>query len=223
MSSDFTGDKKKLNHFLLGIEKKLISFFLPLVPRFIGTRHLTLMTFLWAVLIIFCGYLAVENIQWLWGFSVCIFLQYITDMLDGAVGRLRNEGYIKWGFYMDHFLDYIFLSSVVIGYSFLLPQSFEPFVLVCLAVCGGFMVHFFLDFSITSEFKISFNSFGVSEARVVMIIFNTVVIFMGKDFFAQVFPFILFTFLSALIFVIFKSQKFYASLDMKQLNNKKPD
>jgi phosphatidylglycerophosphate synthase len=35
-----------------------------------------------------------------YGMTVIVF-QYITDLLDGEIGRKRNTGLIKWGFYMD--------------------------------------------------------------------------------------------------------------------------
>ena len=86
MGEHFTGDQKSLNHFLRVGEKKLIAAFLPLVPSRMGTVPLTLLTFSWSALIVFFGYLSVENINWLWGFSASIFVQHITDMLDGENG-----------------------------------------------------------------------------------------------------------------------------------------
>ena len=135
----FAGDQKHLDHFLLHFERKFINAFLPLVPSWMSTVHLTLMTILWSGLIVFFGYLADKNINWLWGSNACILLQYITDMLDGEVGRHRNTGLIKWGFYMDHFLDYVFLCAIIIGYSFLLPLSYSSLILLYLAVSGCFM------------------------------------------------------------------------------------
>ena len=107
-TNEFAGDKKELVHFLAPLEKKFIDAACAYIPLQIGTVHLTLMTILWSGGIVMAGYLARTDMRWLWLFSVCIFLQYVTDMLDGAVGRMRNTGLIKWGFYMDHFLDYIF-------------------------------------------------------------------------------------------------------------------
>ena len=146
-------------------------------------------------------------------FSACIFLQYVTDMLDGAVGRLRHTGLIKWGFYMDHFLDYIFLCSVVVGYSFLLPLSYFPLVLLCLVVSAGFMVHVFLDFSITNDFKISCNQFGVSETRMVFILFNIALMAFGKQLLAGIFPFFVAVSAAALVFLVFTAQKTYRHID----------
>lgn len=215
MSEVFAGDNKKhLNHFLRNCEVKLIKASLPLVPAWIGTVNLTLMTLLWSALIILFGYLAVKNIHWLWGFSACIFLQHLTDMLDGEIGRRRNTGLIKWGFYMDHLLDYGFLCSILIGYSFLLPPSYDLLILFCLTFSGGFMVHVLMDFAITDDFKISFNRFGVAETRYILILFNVVLIFFGKELLSKVFPLVVLIFLAALFFVVYTSQKIYRYMDL---------
>ena len=212
----FKGDEKVLIHLLAPYEPKFIAAVLPHVPRKIGTVHLTLMTIIWSSSIILAGYFAKNDIRWLWLFSSCILFQYITDMLDGAVGRMRNSGFIKWGFYMDHFLDYVFLFSIVIGYTWLLPESYWILSVFCLAFCAGFMVHTLMDFSITNNFKISCSLFGVSEARIVLIIFNTILIVVGKGLLIQIFPFFVGMAFVALCTVVYKSQKIYAHLDVIQ-------
>ncbi len=220
MSEHFSGDQKHLDHFLRSYEKKLISTFLPLVPAWMSTVHLTLMTFLWAALVVFLGYLSAKNIHWLWGSSACIFFQHITDMLDGEIGRVRNEGLVKWGFYMDHFLDYVFTCAIIAGYLFLLPSEYFPLVLLCFAVTGGFMVHTLMDFSITGDFKISFNRVGVAEARYFLIVLNTALIVFGKELFVAVFPFIVLFSGVALGVIVYQSQKMYARFDKNVLAHK---
>jgi len=212
-AQEFAGDKKELVHFLAPYEKVFIDAVLPYIPSQISTVHLTLMTILWSSSIIISGYMARTDIRWLWLFSGCIVLQYVTDMLDGALGRARNTGLIKWGFYMDHFLDYIFLSSIVIGYSFLLPPSYSLWVLFALVFSAGFMVHTLMDFAITNHFKISFNYFGVSEARQVLIIFNVILIFLGKGLLIQIFPFFVGALFIALCITVYRAQKVYAHTD----------
>jgi len=210
---EFAGDKKELVHFLAPYEKKFIDAALGYIPPSISTAHLTLMTILWSGGIVMAGAMARADMRWLWLFSVCIFFQYITDMLDGAVGRSRHTGLIKWGFYLDHFLDYVFLSAIVIGYSFLLPPSYRVWSLLCLVFSAGFMVHTLMDFAITNNFKISFSYFGVSEARCVLIIFNVILIVFGKGLLVGIFPFFVGALFIALCTTVYRSQKVYAHLD----------
>jgi phosphatidylglycerophosphate synthase len=215
MDEHFTGDEKRLTHFLAPYERKIIKALLPLVPSWVSTAHLTLMTLLWAALIVIFGHLATDNINWLWGFNACILAQYITDMLDGEVGRQRNTGLIKWGFYMDHFFDYVFLCATITGYSFLLPSSYSLLVLLWFGVSGGFMVHTLMDFAITKDYKISIGQFGVSEMRFFLIALNISLVILGKIFFVKVFPYIILSYSLALVAMVYKSQGMYRDADMR--------
>jgi phosphatidylglycerophosphate synthase len=212
----FNGDKKHLVHFLVPYEKKFLKAALPWVPGQVSTVHLTLMTIAWSIGVIIAGYLSQGDIRWLWMFSACILMQYVTDMLDGQVGRSRNTGLIKWGFYMDHFLDYIFLCSIVMGYSFLLPSSYFFLTLLGLTFITGFMIHTFMDFSITNNFKISCNQFGVSEMRAVLIISNLVLMVAGKGLLIQIFPFFVGASFIGLCLLVYTSQKTYRHIDAVQ-------
>lgn len=116
-NDQFAGDKKEGEWILAKVEKRMVNWLVPRVPPFIETYHLTLLTLLWSIGIVAFSFLARDNINWLWGASFFILLQYITDVLDGAVGRYRETGLVKWGFYMDHLLDYVFLASVIVGYA----------------------------------------------------------------------------------------------------------
>ncbi|MBL8014227.1 MAG: hypothetical protein JNN05_10300 [Candidatus Omnitrophica bacterium] len=212
-SREFRGQHKVLIHFLAPYEKKLLLALLPNVPANITTAHLTLMTLAWSAGIVLSGYLAQTDLRWLWIFSACILLQYVTDMLDGAVGRARNTGLIKWGFYMDHFLDYVFLSSIVIGYSWLLPYSYWMLSLLCLMITAGFMVHAVMDFAVTNNFKISCGYFGVSEARLSLVALNVVLLASGTFILTWVFPVFVVAAGAALAIMVYRCQKIYSHLD----------
>lgn len=187
--SSFNGDKKEGVWALKKWEDRLREYLVPMVPRSIETYHLTLTTILWSLVIIACGFLARTNIQWLWPASVMIAFQYITDLLDGAVGRARNTGLVKWGFYMDHFLDYFFLSAILIGYAFLLPSEHTYLFFFMQAIAGAFMVSSFLSFAATNKFEISHLGLGPTEIRIVFIIINTLLIIFGKQYLAIVLPY----------------------------------
>lgn len=86
----FAGDKKVGASLLAGPEAKLRDWLLPFVPRGVETYPLTLTTLLWCALIVLACFLARYNIHWLWPASAMIVMQYLTDLLDGAVGRQRD-------------------------------------------------------------------------------------------------------------------------------------
>ncbi len=172
----FNGDQKEGHWLLDRAERRLIQWLLPKVPAGIETHHLTLSTLLWCVLIVLFSWLARVNIHFLWMVSLMIVAQYVTDALDGAVGRARNTGLIKWGFYMDHMLDYLFLCSILAGYGLLFKDLGKYLLFYILALFGAFMVNAFLSFAVTNRFQISFLGIGPTEVRLLFILANTAII-----------------------------------------------
>ena len=213
MMEKFSGDKKEGEWLLAKWEKRFVSRNLEKVPKWIETYHLTLLTLLWGVLVVFFGFLAKNDLNWLWGVSLMIVFQYVTDMFDGAVGRYRKTGLVKWGFYMDHFLDYVFLYSILIAYVFVLQEISLTVVLIGV-ILGAFMVNSFLSFAATNKFEISYFGVGPSEIRFLFIIFNIFVIYLGVEFLELIIPYILILGLIFLIGVVFKTQKKLWKIDM---------
>jgi len=211
----FGGDKKT-NHFslLAKPEKKFVNWVTPKVPGWLRSHHLTYTTILWSLAIIISGFLAKKDLNWLWLTSVMIFMQWLTDSLDGSVGRYRKEGLVKWGYYMDHFLDYIFLCSILIGYSFFMNDMFNSLFFI-LAIFGAFMVNSYLSFSATNKFTITYLGFGPTEARLLFIIINTLLVIFGKTYLHQFLPYILIFSLLGLIVVVNRTQKQIWEEDMK--------
>src|ERR1044071_924411 len=138
-----------------------------------------MMTVVWSLLIVFFSYLAARNIRWLWMVSLMIAFQWLTDHYDGKVGKYRNTGLVRWGYYMDHLLDYFFLCSVIIGYAFILPERSRYQILIMLAIFSGYEVSTFLAFAATDRFKISYLRFGPTEFRLAIIIINALLAHYG--------------------------------------------
>src|SRR5678815_5724520 len=115
-TQQFGGASKASTSFLTPLERRLAVRVLPKIPSWLETYHLTMLTLLWSAGILFFSNLAASNLRWLWMVSLMVFLQYVTDHYDGKIGKYRGTGLVRWGYYMDHFLDYIFLCSVIVGY-----------------------------------------------------------------------------------------------------------
>ena len=175
----FAGAGKSNSGLLVPLERKLTAFILPRIPRWLETYHLTLLTPVWSLLIVVFGYLAGGNLRWLWMVNLMIVLHYFTDHFDGKLGKYRDTGLRKWGFYMDHLFDYGFLCSILIGYSFLIPQKSIFNMLLVLCVFSAFMFHTFLMLAATDEFKVSFSRFGPTELRIALIIINVFIMSFG--------------------------------------------
>jgi phosphatidylglycerophosphate synthase len=212
----FQGDKKlPLKSPLAKAEKRFIDYCVPRFPPWIEGYHLTLTTVLWSAGLILSGYLAKQDLSWLWLASGMLFMQWFTDSFDGALGRYRDTGIPKWGFYMDHFLDFIFMCSILIGYAVLFEGLYRIIFLVLIPIFGAFMVNSYLSFAATTEFKITFLGMGPTELRLLIIILNTMIIIFGTGFVEKTLPFILLLTMIALIIVVFRTQKYIWQIDME--------
>lgn len=211
----FAGAGKSNSGFLVPFERRLAQIVLPRIPGWIETYHLTLLTPAWSIGIVMFGYLATGNLRWLWMTNLMIVLHYFTDHFDGKLGKYRNTGLRKWGFYMDHLFDYAFLCSIVIGYSFLIPQKSFFSMLLVLCVMSAFMFHTFLMLAATDEFKVSFSRFGPTELRITLIILNALIVGFGTRGLKGSLPWIALGGVIALSALAFIAQKKLWQLDMK--------
>src|SRR6184192_3259142 len=174
----FAGAGKTNEGLLVPLERRLAQFVLPRVPLWLETYHLTLLTPAWSILMVAFSYLAGRDVRWLWMVNLMIVFHYFTDHFDGKLGKYRNTGLCKWGFYLDHLFDYVFLSSILIGYALLVQGSLFVMLLV-LCVFSAFMFHTFLMLAATGEFRVSFSRFGPTELRIALIIINVFIIQFG--------------------------------------------
>jgi phosphatidylglycerophosphate synthase len=211
----FGGDSKVGRSLLSTPENLLKQWAVPKIPQGIETYHLTMTTLLWSIINVIVGFWAKDNLGLLWVVSLMILLQYLTDLFDGEVGRQRNTGLIKWGFYMDHFLDYIFLCSLVfVGYQ-IAPAGLEIWYFALIVILGAFMVNSFLSFGATNEFQIYHYGFGPTEMRVIFILINCYITFFGTDRFSILLPATVILCLLGLIINTFQVQKRLWVLDME--------
>lgn len=221
VQTEFAGDKKvPLVSPLAKVEKRFIDATVGKMPAWIEGHHLTWMTLAWSIGLVVFGYLARGNLHWLWAGSAMLFLQWFTDCFDGALGRLRDRGLVKWGYYMDHFLDFVFMWAVFVGYVFLLKE----FTDICLLFTAAFfysalMVHAFLSFSITNAFQITYLGFGPTEVRLFFIVLNTVIIFGGVNILEAVLPYMAIVLVLGLGIVVYRGQKRIWKMDMDLKTN----
>jgi len=218
MDGEFGGDKKMpMTTWLAPLERRLIDAWTPRFPAWIEGWHLTLMTLVWSAGVLGFDYLAARtgNLHWLWGTSAMLAAQWFTDCFDGALGRYRDFGIPKWGFFMDHLLDYIFLCALLVGYSFLLDDvGHKQIVYTLIPIFGAFMVNAYLAFGATGQFKITYLGTGPTEMRIAFIVFNAVLILFGTAWILPVLPYILGGSAVLLCIVVFRTQKYIWRQDM---------
>ena len=178
-TEEFAGASKTNTSFLSPLERRLAPLVLPRIPKWLETYHLTMLTLVWSLLIVLFSWMAATNLRWLWAVSAMIALQWATDHYDGKIGKYRNTGLVRWGYYMDHLLDYFFLCSILIGYSFILPESSRFQLLLMLALFAGYDFSTFLAFSAMDKLQISYLKFGPTEFRLALIVINGLLVSFG--------------------------------------------
>ncbi|MDH5597353.1 MAG: CDP-alcohol phosphatidyltransferase family protein [Candidatus Peregrinibacteria bacterium] len=213
-------NKEALKHksgewYLKRIENRLKDFLVPKVPKWLETYHLTCLTLIWSGLMIYFFYLGRGDELYLYLVPALVLLQYLSDLLDGEVGRRRNTGLVRWGYYADHLLDFVFITSIIAGYAIILGMSEWIFALY--AIVSGFHVSTYLLVSADGEFKISFLKFGPTEARILFIILHLVIVSRGILILNTLLPYLVLVSALALVSLIFINQ--YA-LWQKDLNKK---
>ncbi len=194
---------------------------LPKIPSWLETYHLTMLTLVWSLAILLFSYFAARDRRWLWVVSVMIFMQYVTDHYDGKVGKYRNTGLVRWGYYMDHLLDYFFLCSVIIGYAFILPERSRFQILFLLAIFGGYEMTTFLSFAATDRLKISYLKFGPTEFRLALIIINLLLVQYGTRYMISGLKYVNIGATVGLALVIYRTHKLVWGIDMREKGNPK--
>lgn len=214
-TQQFPGASKSNTSFLTPFERRLAVRVLPRIPAWLETYHLTMLTLVWSGLILFFSYLAASDLRWLWGVSAMVALQYVTDHYDGKIGKYRGTGLVRWGYYMDHLLDYLFLCSVIIGYAFILPEKSRYQILIMLAIFAGYEVSTFLAFAATDRLKISYLKFGPTEFRLALIVINALLVQYGTRQMVGALKYVNIGGAIGLALVVYRTHKVIWALDMK--------
>lgn len=217
-TQQFPGASKTNTSFLTPLERRLAVRVLPRIPSWLQTYHLTMMTLIWSFMILVFSYLAARDLRWLWMVSAMIFLQYVTDHYDGKIGKYRNTGLVRWGYYMDHLLDYVFLCSIIIGYAFILPEKSRYQILIMLAIFAGYEVSTFLSFAATDRLKISFLKLGPTEFRLALIIINALLVEYGTRKMVNGLKYVNIGAAIGLAVIVYRTHKIIWEIDLREKN-----
>ena len=215
-TQQFAGAAKTNTSFLTPLERRLAIRVLPRIPSWLQTYHLTMMTLIWSAMILLFSYMAAKDLRWLWMVSLMVFLQYVTDHYDGKIGKYRNTGLVRWGYYMDHLLDYVFLCSIIIGYSFILPDKSRYQILIMLAIFAGYEVSTFLSFASTDKLKISFMKLGPTEFRLAVIVINALLVEYGTKKMVNGLKYVNIGAAIVLAIIVYQTHKVIWQMDMRE-------
>jgi phosphatidylglycerophosphate synthase len=211
-----------LNSIVEPYQVRFVKWALPRIPKFIETYHLTLLTIFFSLLMVFAAKNMVGNRYFLLISAGLIFLQYLSDILDGALGRFRDTGLVRWGFYMDHFLDYFFSISTAVSYAIFYQIGLDMTMIV-ITLVGAYFTHEFIIGNVKGMVNTSgYYGFGPSEARFMGIIASVILFLTNYQLSERMVMIVLLLLIILFSFVVFKTQKSFWIQDMvtKKKNHK---
>jgi len=170
---------ERVNDILLGrFERPALQWLAERMPVWVTPDVLTTIG-IFGALMTFAGYLASTwAAGFLWLASLGLVINWFGDSLDGTLARYRKIERPKFGFFIDHTVDAISESLVVFGMGLSPYVSFE---VAAVALIGYLLmsVLVYVQTYVTGEFRISYGRFGPTELRVIIILFNAVLFFVG--------------------------------------------
>jgi phosphatidylglycerophosphate synthase len=172
---------KRINEsFLRPFEKKVLIHLAGKLAKSIKPDHLTNIGLFGAFLILIGYYLCHFGYGFLWLVNFGFFVNWFGDSLDGTVARYRKIERPLYGFYIDHNVDAMttFIVGVALGIS-----PFMRFDIAMYLIIAYFLLslHTYINSYLVGFFKISYNSVGPTEVRLIVIIANTVLFFIHKN------------------------------------------
>ena len=172
-------DHKRVNDILLGpLERPALQWLAGHLPAWVTPDMMTVTGIAGALLIAISYALTQFHPAFLWLASLGFFINWFGDSLDGTLARYRHIERPKYGFFIDHITDVLTEIIIVLGLGLTPYVTFSVASLACIAYIT-MSVLVYVRMNVMGEFKISYNKLGPTEVRVIVIILNTVIYFVG--------------------------------------------
>lgn len=161
---------------LNGVEKKALLWLAERQPKWINSDTLTFIGFIGSVFIAAGFILSNYNVNFLWLASLGLVINWYGDSLDGTLARYRKQQRPVYGFYLDHTMDAINETLMFMGVGL---SPFMRFDLSCILLALYLMLtlNVAMNAHLKGEFRLTYAKLGPTEFRLIIIIVNTVLIF----------------------------------------------
>ncbi len=180
-------DAERINNTLFREgERKLLNFFVKILPVRVMPDHLTGIGLVGSFMI-FAGYaLCNYSIYYLWLANAGFLVNWFGDSLDGSLARYRKIERPLYGFFVDHNVDSISMLLIAFGLGL---SPYMRFDVALYTLIGYYMLSIstYINAYVRGIFRISFAYLGPTEVRVFAIIGNTILFFIGKNINIKIF------------------------------------
>jgi phosphatidylglycerophosphate synthase len=180
---DGVNEHKRVNDILLGpLERPALHWLATHMPAQITPDICTLIGLGGAVTTL-AGYLLSNyHPEFLWLASLGFLINWFGDSLDGTLARYRRVERPLYGYFVDHITDAVVQVMVFLGLGL---SPYVTYNIACLALVAYLILSIlvYLRTYIAGEFKISYGGLGPTESRVVAVMLNTTIYFLGVQSF----------------------------------------
>lgn len=168
---------------LNALEKKALVWLAKRQPKWMTSDILTFIGVIGAVIVALGYALSNYDIRWLWLASFGFFVNWYGDSLDGTLARVRNTQRPIYGFYLDHCVDGVTMAIMCIGAG--LSEMLNLYIAMAVLVAYLLLsISVYINAHLKGEFKLTFAGMGPTEFRLVMVLVNTLFIYVApiRDF-----------------------------------------
>jgi phosphatidylglycerophosphate synthase len=143
------------------------------LPRWVMPDHLTALGVIAAIGIAAAYALSNRDPAWLWAASGLLVVHWLGDSLDGTLARVRRIERPRYGYYLDHLVDAIATALIGIGLG-LSPYMLLATGMVVVIAYLVLSINTYLETKVFGVFSLGYGRLGPTEARVALIVVNTV-------------------------------------------------
>src|SRR5215208_1789443 len=172
-------DHRRVNDILLGsLERSTLQWLAARMPVWVTPDVCTIIGVMSALGIAISYVLSIYNRNFLWVASIGFVIHWFGDSLDGTLARYRNIERPVFGFFVDHTMDAVSVTLIVLGLGMTRYVSFN---IACLTLIAYLLlcVLVFVRTSVIGEFKISYSRLGPTEIRAFAVLLNMAMYFGG--------------------------------------------
>jgi phosphatidylglycerophosphate synthase len=107
-----------------------------------------------------------------------LVVNWYGDSLDGTLARYRKIERPRYGYYLDHLTDAYSTLAVGVG------LGLSPFMLLSVGLSVAIVylvmsINVYLETHVFGQFSLGYGSFGPTEARVILILLNSLAMLWG--------------------------------------------
>lgn len=170
-NSSFKNATRVQVSFVTAAEKRALAWLAAHMPAWVGSDHLTMVGFLAQIMVGVSYALSRYDKKWLlWGI-LFLALNWFGDSLDGTLARFRNRQRPRYGFYVDHVIDAIGSTALMVGLA--LSGYMTPIIAIALLVAFLLLaIEVYLATYTIGSFHLSFFNLGPTEIRIILAIGN---------------------------------------------------